>query len=142
MRFACSLILELSLATAAAFSQDGALLYKQRCAACHEAPQGRVPAIGTIKQMTGEAIYGVLTNGVMKPQAEGLATAELIKLIVYVAPTGGASTKTAKEPAPRAHSSRSTRGRTGAAGARTSPTRGFKVGELQDCKGPTFPNSI
>ena len=97
MRFACSSILALCLATPALFAQDGATLYKQRCASCHDAPQGRVPAIGAIRQMTGEAIYGVLSNGVMKPQAEGLSTTELIKLIAYIAPTGGAPARPAYE---------------------------------------------
>ena len=97
MRYVCSLIPGLSLATPAAFSQDGAALYRKGARPAMTRPRAESPRCGAIRQMTGEAIYGVLTNGVMKPQAEGLSTAELIKLIVYIAPTGGASTRTAFE---------------------------------------------
>ncbi len=33
-------------------AQDGAALYKERCASCHDSPEGRTPSIGAIKQMT------------------------------------------------------------------------------------------
>jgi polyvinyl alcohol dehydrogenase (cytochrome) len=71
-------------------AQDGSSIYKERCAACHEAPPGRVPPISAIKAMSGEAIYTALTRGPMAPQAAGLSSAQLIALITYIAPTGGA----------------------------------------------------
>jgi polyvinyl alcohol dehydrogenase (cytochrome) len=69
-------------------AQDGAALYKERCASCHDSPQGRIPSIGAIKQMTPEAVYAALTNGAMKSQASGLSTQEVISLLVYIAPAG------------------------------------------------------
>jgi polyvinyl alcohol dehydrogenase (cytochrome) len=78
-------------------AQDGAALYKERCASCHDSPQGRVPSFGAIKQMTGEAIYGALTNGAMKSQTQGLSTQEMISLVVYIGPTGNAGAKPAFE---------------------------------------------
>jgi polyvinyl alcohol dehydrogenase (cytochrome) len=78
-------------------AQDGAALYRERCASCHESPTGRVPSIGAIRQMTGEAVYAALTNGVMKSQATGLSTQQLISLLVYIAPTGDAGAKPAFE---------------------------------------------
>ena len=78
-------------------AQEGAALYKERCASCHDSPQGRVPSFGAIKQMTGEAIYGALTNGVMKSQTQGLSTQEMISLVVYIGPTGNAGAKPAFE---------------------------------------------
>jgi len=75
-------------------AQDGAAIYKERCAACHDAPQARVPALSAIKAMSGEAIYLVLTSGVMKTQAEGLSTAQIFALLGYIAPTGSS------QPAP------------------------------------------
>jgi len=93
MQYVCLLMLFATLLSA----QDGAALYKERCASCHDAPQGRVPAISAIKQMTGEAIYIALTNGTMKSQASGLSTIQLLSLIGYIAPTGGASAKPAFE---------------------------------------------
>ena len=78
-------------------AQDGAALYKVRCASCHDSPEGRIPSISTIKQMTGEAIYAALTNGVMKSQTAGLSTQEVISLLIYIAPAGDASGKPAFE---------------------------------------------
>jgi polyvinyl alcohol dehydrogenase (cytochrome) len=71
------------------FAQDGEAIYKERCASCHDAPEGRVPSIKAIKAMSGEAIYMTLTAGTMKSRAEGLTTPELFALIKYIAPTGG-----------------------------------------------------
>lgn len=76
------------------YAQDGAKIYNQRCAACHDHPADRVPAISTIKKMSGEAIYRVLTNGPMKKQAEGLSMAELFALIGSIGPTGAAQPPT------------------------------------------------
>src|SRR5271170_1140950 len=70
-------------------AQDGAAIYKERCASCHDMPAARVPSLTTIKAMSGEAIYAALTAGVMKSRAEGLSTPELFALIGYIAPTGG-----------------------------------------------------
>ena len=72
------------------FAQDGAAIYKERCAACHDAPQERAPSLTTIKAMSGDAIYMALTNGTMKSRAEGLSTPEIFALLGYIAPTGGA----------------------------------------------------
>ena len=77
-------------------AQDGAAIYKERCASCHDAPEGRVPSITAIKAMSGAAVYLVLTNGSMRTRAEGLSSAELFALIGYIAPTGGTQTAPAK----------------------------------------------
>src|SRR5580693_9986984 len=94
MRYASLLILTI---TGLLEAQDGAALYQERCASCHDSPQGRIPSIGAIKQMTGEAVYAALTNGVMKSQTSGLSTQEVISLLVYIAPAGRASTTPAFE---------------------------------------------
>ena len=92
MRYRCLLALTLLvLSTQVLPAQDGAAIYKERCASCHDAPEGRVPSITAIKAMTGEAIYGALTSGAMKTQAQGLTTPQLITLIGYIAPTGAAN---------------------------------------------------
>lgn len=79
-------------AAGSVWAQDGAALYAQRCASCHDSPAGRTPSIAAIKQMTGEAVYAALINGAMKPQASGLSTQQLLSLIVYIAPTGRTNT--------------------------------------------------
>ena len=86
MRYVCLL----ALAAAILSAQDGSSIYKERCAVCHDAPTGRVPPISAIKAMSGEAIYTALTRGPMTTQAAGLSSAQLIALITYIAPTGGA----------------------------------------------------
>ncbi len=102
MRYVCLFALMLPVL----FAQDGAAIYKERCASCHAAPQVHVPALAAIKAMSGEAIYRALTSGVMKTQAEGLSTAQIFALISYIAPTGGSRaaapifTRTCKDDAP------------------------------------------
>jgi polyvinyl alcohol dehydrogenase (cytochrome) len=75
-------------------AQDGGAIYKERCASCHDAPEGRVPTLSAIKAMSGEAVYMALTSGSMKSRAEGLSTAQIFALVGYIAPTGG----TQKQP--------------------------------------------
>jgi polyvinyl alcohol dehydrogenase (cytochrome) len=70
-------------------AQDGAAIYQERCASCHDMPTARVPSLATIKAMSGEAIYTALSSGVMKSRAEGLSTPQIFSLIAYIAPTGG-----------------------------------------------------
>ncbi len=90
-RTALLLVMILALFAQVLSAQDGAAIYKERCASCHDAPEGRVPAISAIKAMSGEAIYMALTSGVMRTQGEGLSPAQLFALVGYIAPTGAAN---------------------------------------------------
>lgn len=85
MRYLGTFVLMASMLEA----QDGAQIYKQRCAACHDAPAQRVPSLDSIKKMSGEAIYTALTRGTMKTQAADLSSAQIFALIGYIAPGGG-----------------------------------------------------
>lgn len=97
-RFACLLLLVLGPAfDGLAQAQDGAALYRERCASCHDSPQGRVPSFAAIKQMTGQAVYAALTDGVMKSQTAGLTTQQILSLVVYIAPAGDQGKKPAFE---------------------------------------------
>jgi polyvinyl alcohol dehydrogenase (cytochrome) len=92
MRNAClPMVMILALSAQVLSAQDGAAIYKERCASCHDAPEGRVPALSAIKAMSGEAIYVALTTGPMRTQAQGLSTAQIFALLGYIAPTGAAS---------------------------------------------------
>jgi polyvinyl alcohol dehydrogenase (cytochrome) len=86
MRYVCLF----ALLTSTLWAQDGAAIYKQRCASCHDTPAPRVPSFSTIKAMSGEAIYLALTRGVMQTQAAGLSSAQIFALLRYIAPTSGA----------------------------------------------------
>src|SRR5262249_15206282 len=91
------LILSISVLCAQlSFAQDGAAVYKERCASCHDAPEGKVPPLSAIKAMTGEAVYLALTSGTMQTQTKGLSTAQIFALLGYIAPTGGAKPNTPK----------------------------------------------
>lgn len=96
MRYVCLFTLAASLLSA----QDGAAIYKERCALCHDTHAPRVPAFSAIKAMSGEAVYKVLTSGVMKTQAEGLSSAQLFALISFIGPTGGFRAATTSDLAP------------------------------------------
>src|SRR5262245_23788986 len=90
MRYVCLLVLTVVVLSAQVLSaQDGATIYKERCASCHDAAEGRVPPLSAIKAMRGEAVYLALTSGVMQEQAKGLSTPQIFALLGYIAPTGG-----------------------------------------------------
>src|SRR5579885_1753981 len=56
---------------------DGAALYKQRCATCHDgAPQARTPSRSELAARTPEAIYKAMFEGAMVPQSAGLSAEE------------------------------------------------------------------
>ncbi len=73
----------------AALSQDGASLYTQHCAMCHDAPKGRTPSIDALKKMSATAILRALDTGVMRAQANDLSTEERAAVAGYLA--GGQS---------------------------------------------------
>jgi polyvinyl alcohol dehydrogenase (cytochrome) len=70
-------------------AQDGAAIYKQRCAMCHDAspdaPTGRVPPVSALRAMSAMLILRALETGSMKTQAEGLSSNERVALMVYLA---------------------------------------------------------
>jgi polyvinyl alcohol dehydrogenase (cytochrome) len=63
---------------------DGAKLYQQRCAACHDNPQDRTPAKAILARRLTDEIITALTTGSMKTQASGLKESEIKALAVYL----------------------------------------------------------
>lgn len=63
---------------------DGAAIYVQRCAACHENPEGRIPPRSLIASRPHDRIVEVLTHGSMRPMAEGLSTEEIEAVARYL----------------------------------------------------------
>jgi polyvinyl alcohol dehydrogenase (cytochrome) len=90
------LILVFAMNLGVALAQDGAAIYKQRCAICHDAPVGRVPPVSALRAMEGAAISQSLESGPMQTQAAGLTAAERNAVVAYLA----APKQTAGSPAP------------------------------------------
>lgn len=70
---------------------DGAALYAEHCAVCHDNPQGRIPPKNMIARRSPDEVINALTNGSMKVQAKDLKPLEIRALAVYLTgkePTG------------------------------------------------------
>lgn len=81
---------------AVAASPDGAALYKQRCAACHDHPSDRVPSRDVLAKRAPEDVMKALTVGAMKEQGAGLSNDEMRSLAVLLT---GKEPGTSAEPA-------------------------------------------
>jgi polyvinyl alcohol dehydrogenase (cytochrome) len=73
----------------ASFAQDGAAIYKQHCAMCHESPQGRTPSVDTLRAMSNAAILRALETGVMREQAKDLSGQERSAVAQYLQGNSG-----------------------------------------------------
>lgn len=65
-------------------SAEGAELYKQRCAVCHDEPQDRVPPLFLIRRRSAEDVMQTLTSGAMKQQAKGLTEEQIRQLAIHL----------------------------------------------------------
>ena len=72
-------------------AQDGAALYKQHCANCHDAAAERVPPLAALKAMPAAAIRASLETGKMREQAAALSAAERDRVAAFL---GTATTAT------------------------------------------------
>ncbi|HEX4949220.1 MAG TPA: PQQ-binding-like beta-propeller repeat protein [Blastocatellia bacterium] len=63
---------------------DGAKLYEQRCAMCHDNAQDRTPPKAALARRAPDEIIAALTTGVMKTQASGLKELEIRALAVFL----------------------------------------------------------
>jgi polyvinyl alcohol dehydrogenase (cytochrome) len=77
----------------------GEPLYNAHCAACHDHPSGRTPAKEVIANNTPAYIFGVLNEGVMRANADGIAYSDKIAIAMYVSnnKSGGTATKSTFE---------------------------------------------
>ncbi|MGH9753398.1 MAG: PQQ-binding-like beta-propeller repeat protein [Blastocatellia bacterium] len=76
---------------AAATSPEGAAIYEQKCAVCHDEPQDRVPPLFLIRRRSAEDVVMTLTSGSMKQQAKGLNDEQIRALAIHL---------TGKQPGP------------------------------------------
>ncbi len=63
---------------------DGAAIYRQRCAACHDAPQGSIPPRSWIASRGHARIVEALSRGAMQVQAAGLTAREIEAVAGYL----------------------------------------------------------
>lgn len=56
---------------------DGVAIYRQRCAMCHDHPQGNIPPRSWIAARPREEVIQALTHGVMRAQAAGLTPQDI-----------------------------------------------------------------
>jgi len=75
---------EAAISTDADQTLPGAALYRERCAACHEQPTGRVPPRVTMLPLTPEYVERILSTGTMKAQATGLTGEQIRSLATFV----------------------------------------------------------
>ena len=79
--------------TAPAQSPDGAVVYKNNCASCHEQAATHAPPVSVLRQLSPEDVLRILQTGSMQPMAASLTTEQKRAVSSYVAgkPFGGAS---------------------------------------------------
>ncbi len=63
----------------------GAQVYRDNCAACHNAGIGRAPQRLLVQDMTPDAIHRALVSGAMRPQAAALSAEQKIAVAEYLA---------------------------------------------------------
>ena len=92
--------------TVSAQPADGAKVYADNCASCHDQPTGRTPPKDALKERTADAIHLSLTSGTMAIQGLSLTVAERKAVSEYLSgkPLGTTSAQDAglcaAKPAP------------------------------------------
>src|SRR6266852_6925617 len=64
---------------------DGAVVYRESCARCHDDPQGRTPAREALRALPADAILVSLNGGSMAMMAQTLSLAEKRAVAEYLA---------------------------------------------------------
>jgi polyvinyl alcohol dehydrogenase (cytochrome) len=80
-------------------AQDGAALYRQRCAVCHEGGADRAPDRATLQYMPTASIVRTLETGVMRDMAGSLTPAERDAIAAFLT-AGAPHAKSNAEPHP------------------------------------------
>ena len=84
MRYVCLSIL--LLMGIAAQAQDGAVVYKERCASCHNSATPRVPSESALRAMNLMQVLAALQTGVMKTVGDTITPQERYAVALYLSP--------------------------------------------------------
>ena len=57
-------------------AQDGAAIYQQRCASCHDGGMDRAPARAALREMAAERVLAAMETGPMISMASGRSAAD------------------------------------------------------------------
>jgi polyvinyl alcohol dehydrogenase (cytochrome) len=89
LAFASSILVVAAQVTAA--DPPGKAVYEQYCAACHNQPATRAPALAALQQMSAQTLRFALTEGIMRQQGSAVPREQFQQLISYLAApdTGG-----------------------------------------------------
>ena len=79
---------------------DGAAIFHQKCAMCHDNPSGRIPARDMHASLPPDTIIFDLTFGVMQPQGLGLSANEIAAVATFLT---GKSSSPGAQPSPDAN---------------------------------------
>jgi polyvinyl alcohol dehydrogenase (cytochrome) len=63
----------------------GKAVYEQYCAACHNQPATRAPALAALQQMSAQTLRFTLTEGIMRQQGAAVPREQFERLIGYLA---------------------------------------------------------
>lgn len=63
---------------------DGESLFRQRCAVCHDHPQGNIPPRALLESRSRAYLVDTLTHGVMRAQATGLSANDINAIAAYL----------------------------------------------------------
>jgi polyvinyl alcohol dehydrogenase (cytochrome) len=97
-RAACAALILLACSIDPAAAQEqradhpGKAAYQQYCAACHNQPATRAPALAALRQLSAQTLRFALTEGIMRQQGSAVPREQFEQLIGYLAAadTGGA----------------------------------------------------
>lgn len=88
--FACSM--QIAAAQELRADHPGKAVYERYCAACHNQPATRAPALSALQQMSAQTLRFTLTEGIMRQQGSAVPREQFEQLLGYLAAadTGGA----------------------------------------------------
>jgi polyvinyl alcohol dehydrogenase (cytochrome) len=93
-------VIGLACPASRAQAPDGAAIFHQKCAMCHDNPSGRIPSHEMLSSLPPDTVIFDLTFGVMQPQGLGLSANEIAAIAAFLT---GKSSDPGAQPNPEAN---------------------------------------